>query len=109
MLPSWVCSNCEAQYDSDSIEMALVEALQKKLMAFMLQDLVSTWPPCCRILSRGHATPPCGAAGGPGLLLGSRSALHLGGAVGRRVWLPCCATATAVPCPCATCVPLIVG
>uniref|UniRef100_A0A8C3L7G5 DNA polymerase epsilon catalytic subunit n=1 Tax=Chrysolophus pictus TaxID=9089 RepID=A0A8C3L7G5_CHRPC len=40
VLPSWVCSNCQAQYDSDSIEMALVEALQKKLMAFMLQDLV---------------------------------------------------------------------
>lgn len=45
LLPSWVCSNCQAQYDSDSIEMALVEALQKKLMAFMLQDLVSTGLP----------------------------------------------------------------
>lgn len=41
MLPSWVCSNCQAQYDSDVIETALVEALQKKLMAFVLQDLVS--------------------------------------------------------------------
>lgn len=41
MLPSWVCSNCQAQYDSDAIETALVEALQKKLMAFVLQDLVS--------------------------------------------------------------------
>lgn len=40
-----MCSNCQAQYDSDSIEMALVEALQKKLMAFMLQDLVSTGLP----------------------------------------------------------------
>lgn len=99
MLPSWVCSNCEAQYDSDSIEMALVEALQKKLMAFMLQDLVSTWPPCCRILSQGQALPPCGAAGGEQMSL----------AAGRRVWLPCCATAAAVPCPHATCVPLMVG
>ncbi|XP_062457402.1 DNA polymerase epsilon catalytic subunit A-like [Rhea pennata] len=40
VLPSWVCSNCQAQYDSDSIEMALVEALQKKLMVYLLQDLV---------------------------------------------------------------------
>lgn len=40
MLPQWVCSNCQAEYDTDSIEMALVEALQKKMMAFMLQDLV---------------------------------------------------------------------
>lgn len=40
VLPNWVCSNCQAHYDSDAIEMALVEALQKKLMAFTLQDLV---------------------------------------------------------------------
>lgn len=38
--PSWLCSNCQSQYDSDAIEVALVEALQKKLMAFTLQDLV---------------------------------------------------------------------
>lgn len=42
MLPSWVCPNCQVQYDTDAIETALVEALQKKLMAFVLQDLVST-------------------------------------------------------------------
>lgn len=46
MLPSWICSNCQAQYDSDAIEAALVEALQKKLMAFVLQDLVSAGLPC---------------------------------------------------------------
>lgn len=40
MLPQWFCSNCQAQYDTDSIEMALVEALQKKLMSYTLQDLV---------------------------------------------------------------------
>lgn len=43
VLPSWVCSNCQAEYNSDSIEKALVEALQKKLMAFTLQDLVRSW------------------------------------------------------------------
>lgn len=41
MLPGWLCPNCQAQYDTDAIESALVEALQKKLMAFVLQDLVS--------------------------------------------------------------------
>ncbi|XP_040208047.1 DNA polymerase epsilon catalytic subunit A [Rana temporaria] len=40
VLPQWVCSNCQTEYDSDNIEMSLVEALQKKMMAFMLQDLV---------------------------------------------------------------------
>lgn len=42
MLPGWLCPSCHVQYDTDAIEMALVEALQKKLMAFVLQDLVST-------------------------------------------------------------------
>uniref|UniRef100_A0A6I8NLR9 DNA polymerase epsilon catalytic subunit n=1 Tax=Ornithorhynchus anatinus TaxID=9258 RepID=A0A6I8NLR9_ORNAN len=40
VLPQWLCSNCQAAYDTDHIEMALVEVLQKKLMAFSLQDLV---------------------------------------------------------------------
>lgn len=44
VLPQWLCSNCQAPYDSSEIEMALVEALQKKLMAFTLQDLVSSGP-----------------------------------------------------------------
>lgn len=40
ILPQWFCSNCQAQYETESIEMALVEALQKKLMSFTLQDVV---------------------------------------------------------------------
>ncbi|TSU24182.1 DNA polymerase epsilon catalytic subunit A [Bagarius yarrelli] len=40
VLPQWFCSNCQAQYDTESIEMCLVEALQKKLMSYTLQDLV---------------------------------------------------------------------
>jgi len=41
VLPQWFCSNCQAQYETESVEMALVEALQKKLMSYTLQDLVS--------------------------------------------------------------------
>lgn len=44
VLPRWLCSNCQVAYDSSVIEMALVEAVQKKLMAFTLQDLVSGRP-----------------------------------------------------------------
>ena len=40
VLPQWFCSNCQTQYETESIEMALVEALQKKLMSYTLQDLV---------------------------------------------------------------------
>lgn len=39
-MPQWFCSNCQAQYETESIEIALVEALQKKLMSYTLQDLV---------------------------------------------------------------------
>ncbi|XP_057689041.1 DNA polymerase epsilon catalytic subunit A-like isoform X1 [Corythoichthys intestinalis] len=42
VLAQWFCSNCQAQYETESIEMALVEALQKKLMSYTLQDLVCT-------------------------------------------------------------------
>uniref|UniRef100_A0A2K5KBR1 DNA polymerase epsilon catalytic subunit n=1 Tax=Colobus angolensis palliatus TaxID=336983 RepID=A0A2K5KBR1_COLAP len=40
VLPQWLCCNCQAPYDSSAIEMMLVEVLQKKLMAFTLQDLI---------------------------------------------------------------------
>ncbi|XP_048467692.1 DNA polymerase epsilon catalytic subunit A [Rhincodon typus] len=40
ILPKWCCTNCQTEYDSDSIEMELVEALKKKMMAYTLQDLV---------------------------------------------------------------------
>ncbi|XP_062890220.1 DNA polymerase epsilon catalytic subunit A isoform X2 [Mobula hypostoma] len=40
LLPKWCCTNCQGTYDSDAIEMALVEALKKKMMAYTLQDLV---------------------------------------------------------------------
>lgn len=57
MLPQWLCSNCLVAYDSSVIEMALVEAVQKKLMAFTLQDLVSGRP------GVGDSTPAPSPAG----------------------------------------------
>ncbi|MEE6511690.1 hypothetical protein FKM82_018375 [Ascaphus truei] len=54
VLPQWVCTNCQAEYDSESIEMALVEALQKKLMAFTLQDLM-----CMKCKGVKEPTCPC--------------------------------------------------
>uniref|UniRef100_K7GCA2 DNA polymerase epsilon catalytic subunit n=1 Tax=Pelodiscus sinensis TaxID=13735 RepID=K7GCA2_PELSI len=58
--PGWVCSNCQAEYDRDGIEMALVEALQKKLMAFTLQDLVC---PKCKGVKEAHMPIYCSCAG----------------------------------------------
>ncbi|XP_029019497.1 DNA polymerase epsilon catalytic subunit A [Betta splendens] len=60
VLPQWFCSNCQAQYETESIEMALVEALQKKLMSYTLQDLV-----CAKCKGVKEANMPlyCGCAG----------------------------------------------
>lgn len=40
VLLKWCCTNCQVAYESEAIEMALVEALKKKMMAYTLQDLV---------------------------------------------------------------------
>ncbi|KAM8886760.1 DNA polymerase epsilon catalytic subunit A [Spinachia spinachia] len=67
VLPQWFCSNCQAQYETEYIEMALVEALQKKLMSYTLQDLVCTkcngvkeanMPVYCRCAGDFHLTFP---------------------------------------------------
>ncbi|XP_029426854.1 DNA polymerase epsilon catalytic subunit A isoform X2 [Rhinatrema bivittatum] len=60
VLPRWVCTNCQAAYDSDSIEMALIEALQKKLMAFTLQDLIC---PKCKGVKEANMPIYCSCAG----------------------------------------------
>uniref|UniRef100_A0A8C5Y0V0 DNA polymerase epsilon catalytic subunit n=1 Tax=Microcebus murinus TaxID=30608 RepID=A0A8C5Y0V0_MICMU len=60
VLPQWLCSNCQAPYDSSAIELALVEALQKKLMAFTLQDLVCLK---CRGVKETNMPVHCGCAG----------------------------------------------
>ncbi|XP_059531846.1 DNA polymerase epsilon catalytic subunit A isoform X2 [Myotis daubentonii] len=61
VLPQWFCSNCQAAYDSSAIEMALVEALQKKLMAFTLQDLICLK---CRGVKETNMSVYCSCAGG---------------------------------------------
>ncbi|XP_075389510.1 DNA polymerase epsilon catalytic subunit A isoform X1 [Tenrec ecaudatus] len=60
ILPQWLCSNCEEPYDPTVIEAALVEALQKKLMAFMQQDLVCLK---CGAVKDTHMPVHCSCAG----------------------------------------------
>ncbi|KAJ8286048.1 hypothetical protein GJAV_G00033960 [Gymnothorax javanicus] len=60
VLPQWFCSNCQAQYETEGIEMALVEALQKKLMTYTLQDLVCTK---CRGVKEANMPVYCSCAG----------------------------------------------
>ncbi|XP_054248557.1 DNA polymerase epsilon catalytic subunit A [Indicator indicator] len=68
--PSWVCPNCQVQYDTTAIEAALVEALQKKLMAFVLQDLVCKK---CHGVKETHMPVYCGCAGDFALTISSQT------------------------------------
>ena len=36
----WFCSHCKSPYSRDDIEQNLVEAVQRRSMSFVLQDLV---------------------------------------------------------------------
>lgn len=38
----WFCSNCENFYNRELIEQGLIDAVQRRSMAFVLQDLVCT-------------------------------------------------------------------
>ncbi|TNN38408.1 DNA polymerase epsilon catalytic subunit A [Liparis tanakae] len=64
VLPQWFCSNCQTQYETESIEMALVEALQKKLMSYTLQDLVCSK---CKGVKEANMPLYCQCAGDFGL------------------------------------------
>ncbi|KAJ7309581.1 hypothetical protein JRQ81_007633, partial [Phrynocephalus forsythii] len=73
VLPNWVCSNCQAEYELEAIEVALVEALQKKLMAFTLQDLLCRK---CQGIKDTHMPLYCRCAGDFGLLLPTKTFLE---------------------------------
>lgn len=70
VLPQWFCSNCQAQYDTESIEMALVEALQKKLMSYTLQDLECSK---CKGVKEANMPLYCSCAGDFNLTLTTKS------------------------------------
>ncbi|KAL2298672.1 hypothetical protein Nmel_015678 [Mimus melanotis] len=70
VLPGWHCPSCLVQYDINAIEMALVEALQKKLMAFVLQDLVCKK---CHAVKETHMPVYCSCAGDFALTISSQA------------------------------------
>ncbi|XP_066545416.1 DNA polymerase epsilon catalytic subunit A [Amia ocellicauda] len=70
VLPQWFCSNCQAQYEMEGIEMALVEALQKKLMTYTLQDLVCSK---CKGVKEANMPIYCSCAGDFTLTLSTKS------------------------------------
>ena len=47
----WYCSNCHAPYNRDHIESGLIQAVQKRNVAFNLQDLI-----CVKCRGVSHMT-----------------------------------------------------
>uniref|UniRef100_A0A3B5MER7 DNA polymerase epsilon catalytic subunit n=1 Tax=Xiphophorus couchianus TaxID=32473 RepID=A0A3B5MER7_9TELE len=70
VLPQWFCSNCQMQYETESIETALVDALQKKLMSYTLQDLVCTK---CKGVKEANMPLYCACAGNFDLTFSAKS------------------------------------
>ncbi|KAJ3603695.1 hypothetical protein NHX12_028439 [Muraenolepis orangiensis] len=70
VLPQWFCSNCQAQYETESIEMSLVEVLQKKLMSYTLQDLACVK---CKGVKEANMPLYCKCAGNFDLTFSAKS------------------------------------
>jgi len=58
----WICSNqqCKASYDMMELESKLIDALQRKMMAYSLQDLACSK---CRQVTQYNMLRRCGCAG----------------------------------------------
>uniref|UniRef100_A0A3P9H1R7 DNA polymerase epsilon catalytic subunit n=1 Tax=Oryzias latipes TaxID=8090 RepID=A0A3P9H1R7_ORYLA len=70
VVPQWFCSNCQAQYETDSVEVSLIEALQKKLMSYTLQDLVCNK---CKGVKEANMPLYCRCAGDFSLTFSAKS------------------------------------
>ncbi|KAG7263406.1 hypothetical protein CRUP_007412, partial [Coryphaenoides rupestris] len=70
VLPQWFCSNCQAQYETEFIEMSLVEVLQKKLMSYTLQDLACVK---CKGVKEANMPIYCRCAGNFDLTFSAKS------------------------------------
>ncbi|KAF6729526.1 DNA polymerase epsilon catalytic subunit A [Oryzias melastigma] len=70
VVPQWFCSNCQAQYETDTIEVSLIEALQKKLMSYTLQDLVCNK---CKGVKEANMPLYCRCAGDFNLTFSAKS------------------------------------
>lgn len=58
--PVWLCAQCFVHYDNEEIEIRLLDALQRKLMSYTLQDLRCTR---CKQIKRENLAELCQCAG----------------------------------------------
>lgn len=58
--PVWLCPQCYVYYDNTEIEIRLLDAIQRKLISYTLQDLQCTR---CKQIKRENIAPLCSCAG----------------------------------------------
>lgn len=58
--PVWLCAQCFGIYDTDEIELRLLDILQRKIMSYTLQDLRCTR---CKQIKRENMAEFCSCAG----------------------------------------------
>ncbi|EDW38877.1 GL13784 [Drosophila persimilis] len=59
-IPVWLCAQCYVAYDNEEIEMRMLDALQRKMMSFVLQDLRCAR---CNEIKRENLAEFCTCAG----------------------------------------------
>jgi len=58
--PLWCCSHCNSPYNRDHIEQSLIDAVQRRSLSFVLQDLVCTK---CQGVKETNMAQYCSCAG----------------------------------------------
>lgn len=56
----WLCAQCTVYYDNEEIEIRLLDALQRKIMSYTLQDLRCMR---CKQIKRENISELCSCAG----------------------------------------------
>ncbi|BFF93033.1 DNA polymerase epsilon catalytic subunit A [Drosophila madeirensis] len=59
-IPVWLCAQCYVAYDNEEIEMRMLDALQRKMMSYVLQDLRCAR---CNQIKRENLAEFCSCAG----------------------------------------------
>lgn len=56
----WKCTNCELAYDNDQIEFSLIDILNRKSMAYIIQDVQCVK---CSEVKQDNILPRCACSG----------------------------------------------
>jgi DNA polymerase epsilon subunit 1 len=72
--PVWLCAQCFVNYDTDEIEVRLIDSMNRKIMSYMLQDLKCVR---CKEIKQDNITEYCHCAGSWDTLIPRSEILNL--------------------------------